>query len=140
LRKSATTDISGRMRLVVLAFILLMPRALLANPSDWSAYSIIEKQEDGKAFKESVYLVNSSTRTIRLSMPAFQFDGHDDTPAENIGMMEDLALAPAEAVRFVHIIPIDRKNGFASEIGILDVAEGIPIKQFKLKADMGPQR
>jgi hypothetical protein len=43
--------------------------------------------------------------------------------------MGDLTLAPGEAVKFIHNIPIDRKDGFATSIGIQDIKEDIPITQ-----------
>ena len=124
------------MKFAVLIFILL---PMCAFAGDWSAYSVIEKQKDGKSFKEIVYLVNDSAKTITLSFPNFQFSGHDDTPAESIGPMGNVVFAPGDAVKFVHIIPIDRKNGFATSIGIQDIAADIPIKQFTLKAGFGKE-
>ena len=107
----------------------------VAMANDWTAFSTIEKQSDGKAFKETIVLVNSSAKTVTLDFPNFQFEGHGDTPAESVGPMGTLVLAPAEAVRFIHIVPVDRKNGFASNIGIQDVAENIPIIRYTVKED-----
>ena len=122
------------MKLSLLLFLLI---PLCAIAGDWSAYSVIEKQKDGKSYKESVYLVNDSAKTITMNFPNFQFSGHGDTPAESIGPMGDVVLAPGEAVKFVHIIPIDRKDGFASSIGIQDIAGEIPIKRLTLKVNLG---
>jgi len=48
-----------------------------------------------------------------------------------------LVLGPGDAVKFVHIIPVNRKDGFATSMGIQDITDNIPIKQFNLKADFG---
>ena len=117
------------MKTLIILAALLLPLCAFAGVEDWAAYSVIEKQEDGKAFKETVYLVNASTKTITLSFPNFQFPGHGDTPAESIGPMGNIVLAPGHAVKFVHIIPSDRKDGFTTSIGIQDVAEDIPVSK-----------
>src|SRR5580698_6305218 len=121
----------SRFFLVFVFFASLFTLGTFAD--DWSAFSTIEKATDGKSFKETVFLVNDSSKTVTLSFPNFQFPGHDDTPAESIGPMGDIILAPGDAVRFVHIIPIDRKNGFATTIGIQDIKEDIPIKRLMVK-------
>jgi hypothetical protein len=108
-----------------------------AAGADWSAFSTIEKQADGKTFKETIFLVNDSSKTITLKFPNFEFPGHGDTPAESIGPMGDIVLDPGDAVRFVHVIPVDRKDGFAPSIGIQDVNDNIPIKQHRVKTSFG---
>jgi hypothetical protein len=116
---------------------LLSFLASQAVGADWSAFSTIEKQADGKTFRETVFLVNDSPKTVTLKFPNFEFPGHGDTPAESIGPMGDVVLGPGDAVRFVHIIPADRKDGFATSIGIQDVNEDIPIKQHMVKESFG---
>jgi len=97
--------------------------------ADWTAFSTIEKAPDGKSYKETVFLVNDNSKAVTLHFPNFQFPGHGDIPAESIGPMGDITLAPSEAVRFIHRIPIDRKDGFATSIGIQDIKDDIPITQ-----------
>jgi hypothetical protein len=116
---------------------LLSLFAFQAAGADWSAFSTIEKQTDGKTFKETVFLVNDSPKTVTLKFPNFEFPGHGDTPAESIEPMGDIVLGPGDAVRFVHIIPVERKDGFATSIGIQDVNDDIPIKQHMAKASFG---
>jgi len=118
-------------------FLLPLLFSSIAAASDWSAFSTIEKDTDGKSYRETVVLVNESAKTVTLSMPNFQFPGHGDTPAESLSPMGDIVLAPGEAVSFVHIIPMNRTDGFATSMGIQDVNENIPITQHMLKESFG---
>ena len=102
-----------------------------------AAYSTIEPTTDGKSYKETVFLVNASAKPVTLTDPNFQFPGHGDTPAESIGPMGSIVLAPGEAVRFVHIISITRKDGFATSMGIQDIKDEIPIKKLVVKENLG---
>jgi hypothetical protein len=104
---------------------------------DWSAFSTVEKEPDGKSFRETVLLVNDSSKTITLKFPNFEFPGHGDTPAESIGPMGNIVLAPNDAIRFIHIIPADRKDGFTTSIGIQDINDNIPIKLLTVKTTFG---
>ncbi len=121
--------------------IALLTFVIIANAGagDWTAFSTIEMEADGKSFREKVFLVNDSSKTVTLKFPNFEFSGHGDTPAESIGPMGDIVLVPGDAVRFVHIIPLERKDGFATSIGIQDINEDIPIRRFTVKASFGHQ-
>ncbi|MGA3283865.1 MAG: hypothetical protein ABSD57_05335 [Verrucomicrobiota bacterium] len=125
------------MKYFKLIALLIFVTVTNAGASDWAAFSTIEKEADGKSFRETVFLVNDSSKTVTLKFPNFEFPGHGDTPAESIGPMGDVVLAPGEAIRFVHIIPLDRINGFATSIGIQDINEDIPIKRLTVKASFG---
>jgi hypothetical protein len=124
-------------RSIFLIVVLAVVTASNGVAGDWSAVSTVEKEPDGKSFRETVFLFNDSAKTVTLKLPNFQFDGHGDTPAESIGPMGNIVLAPGDAVRFVHIIPADRKDGFASSVSIQDIQEDIPIKKLVVKASFG---
>ena len=129
----------NRSILAILIFVFSSLFSVHVAADNWSAFSSIEKESDGKSFKETVFLVNESSKTVTLKFPNFQFPGHGDTPAESVGPMGDITLAPGDAVSFIHIIPIDRKDGFATSMGIQDIADDIPIKQHIVKANLGHQ-
>lgn len=95
----------NRCLLIITVILFFLPSH--AGADDWTAFSTIEKKSDGKAYKETVFLVNDSLKTVTLKLPNFEFPGHGDTPAESIGPMEDITLAPGEGVRFIHVIPND---------------------------------
>jgi len=106
-----------------------------AMASDWKAFSIIEKNPDGKTYKETVILVNGSAKTVTLKMPHFEFPGHGPKSWVGAGLMGDLVLAPGDAVRFVHDIPLNRKDEFTTSMGVEDVDENIPVTQHVVKWD-----
>lgn len=121
---------------VALAWLIL-PFACFA--SDWSAFSIIEKNPEKKEFKETVLVVNESKKTITLSFPNFQFIGHEGTPARSVGPMGDVVLAPGEAYRLENVIPFGRENGFADSISIQDIVKDIPIKRIFMQGSRPQQ-
>ncbi len=119
----------------VLLLSPLFPALGVAN--DWSAFSTIEKEPDGKSYKETVFLVNGSSQPVTLKFPDFQFPDHGGLPAEDFYSKGNLTLAPHDAVQFVHVIPIGRKDGFATVVGIQDVNEQIPVKQYRVTESFG---
>ncbi len=114
--------------------------AFSASAEDWTASSIIENSPDQKSLVETIYLVNTSSKTITLSFPNFQFYGHANKPAESVGPMGALTVGPGEAIRFLHTFPLDEKDGFNDSMGIQDVRENIPVKRLMIdNPDMRPK-